>query len=361
MSISSDLKKDGKKSQAELICPLPRETFLSYKEGIELLVNSKINRVSTHQLILSYGTDYDSQEYLDLYKYKAYYRPVANCFGTYDGQFIVEPERIGVATSTFSEEEYMDSRLLCLWVELVHNHDLFGMISQYGLQLGLKPFDLVFACFENCLQSKGKIKEACLNFLEETKGELFKDKSDVSEFYSREENKKKLYAGEGGRNTLFSNYAIFLHSLAGEVISFMVSCLKKLILEKGISIPLEELDELILFNSLKLKGIFTSNAKKVESDNFNFNFIEWCKNLSSPLKEFKLPEPQTIYFFFDEAQVYEREDNFRRHGTDTLGLGRIIAKVHHVDKFLRQSDFHVYESLASGGGEEKDASSRATC
>ena len=71
--------------------------------------------------------------------------------------------------------------------------------------------------------------------------------------------------------------------------------------------------------------------------------------MSSPLKEYKLPETQSIYFFFDKTQVYERTDNFKRHGTDALGLGRIIAKVHQVHKFLRQSEFYTYESLTSDG------------
>ncbi len=346
-SLSEDLKKEGKKSQAELICPLPQETFSSYKKGVQYLVNSKVDRVSSHQLILSYGTDYDSQAYLDLFKYKAYYRAVPNCFGIYDGQFIVEPERIGVATSTFSEEDYLNSRLLALWVELAHNHNLFGMISKYGLSLELEPFDLVLACFDNCLKSDGKIKEACLSFLEETKGELFIEKSDLSNFYSNKEHQKKLYAGEIGRNVLYTNYAQFIHNLAEEVINFMVSCLKALMLEKGISISLEELEELTLFNSLKLKGMFSPKAKVVESGKFNFNLVKWYKSPPSLLKDYKFPESKTIYFFFNETQMYEREDNFRRHGADALGNGRIIAKVHQVDKFLRQSEFYTNEQCTS--------------
>ena len=324
--IFNDLNKEGISVNAELIVPLPKETYRSYLDGVEVLVNSGVERIVSYTLQLNYGTVYKEENYLREFNYETFYRPYVNCGGKYNGQIIVEAEEVGVATATLSFDEYLKIREFSLLLEVLYSHEVFNVVFHYIQSFNLPNYAFLEFCYQKMSEADNCIKKVFYDFVEETKNELFQSKHELMHFFAKEENFIKLRDGIIGRNVISSNSAIILGKYLENIIDFVINCFQIFLSENGKLYEQEEIKDLTDFINMKVRDVFSKNAEPVICNGFKYDISKWLSTKDTPLSSFKEGNKK-IFFYFTAKQMKERIDNFSRYGEDIAGITKMLAKI----------------------------------
>lgn len=336
MYVSLAAQMPDQPKQAELIVPLPMETFSSYLDAVGFLSNAGVDKILTYTLQINMGTDYDSRAYLAANGYETRYRAYANCFGIYGGEVVIEAEEVGVATKVFSEADYYQSRKLAFITELIFNNGLFGEYFKFLSDYGVKPFDFLKRCFECCGAENSPIKPAIADFLEETRKELFPTAAALKTNYAEPGNYQRLLNGEEGRNVLYSHKALVMASKLDELNAFVSDNFFSLVDERGLKVDPQELEEIRRYCAAKLHNILLPDACVEENYTFRFDFLKWLAAEGEGLSKFSVISGVELSFFFDNAQILERTDLFTRYGYDVLGIMKIFARVQNHQRLVRK-------------------------
>jgi hypothetical protein len=72
-------------------------------------------------------------------------------------------------------------------------------------------------------------------------------------------------------------------------------------------------------------------------DSFQHDILGWARGEPGVrLSASYHPEGYTFRFYFDDQQQLERQDSFRRYGTDSHGLAKIMARIPSHERLFRQ-------------------------
>ena len=321
--------------QAELIVPLPKETYNSYLEAIKFLISAGVDKITNHTLQLNMGTPYAEKEYYEKFAYEVYYRPMANCFGKYDGDIVLEVEKVGAATNTLCKKEYLAIREFAFLIELIYNNGIFIEYFHMLKLCRVDAYSFVFFCFQEISQAEEAIQKAFSAFVKETNDELFVSEKKIFDFFQKQENFQHLQDGKLGRNVIFSNKATMLASGLDGLVSFVSQSFYKFIMKENLDISSEEQGDLFLFSKSKLSGIFNSKAPNTLIRTFKYDIIAWEENSSEFLRNYIFDSDVRVMFYFSKSQLDERENMFRMYGDNILGYMEILARVPNFEKMIR--------------------------
>jgi len=337
VQLCETLRDDGQKSIAELILPLPEETYQSYLDGIKFLVDSGVDNITNYTLQLNYGTEYRVNSYLEEYGYETYYRLYASCVGKYNSEIIFEAEKVGIATKTLSKKEYFKLRKLSFLIELVYNNSLFKEIYKILEDYELKKSDFILFLFENIDNINGQMQELIQVFLEETKNELFYTEDEIKDLLSKEANYNKVLNGEIGRNIIYANKADVVLNNLNVLIDFLIDGLIKFLNNKDILNREEykQINNIKRYLSLKLKNVFDSSINDVLVGEFTYDIYEYLNSKNIKLEYFK--KNIKLSFYFNKKQQYERNDYFRLYGN--VGASTMVRKVLNQEKLVRSISY----------------------
>ncbi len=100
---------------AELIFGLPHETKDSYLEGLEFLMQIKVDNTFSHNMIMLNGIEMSRKPERERFQIKTKYRPThASEYGMVDGDFVCEGNEIIMSTASASEEDFWGVRKISL-------------------------------------------------------------------------------------------------------------------------------------------------------------------------------------------------------------------------------------------------------
>lgn len=329
MELCRDVHNKDNLVTSELIQPLPRETYESYMDGVEFLMDSKVDRIINYTLQLNEGTDYTSDSYIDQFSYMRCFRPYTNCYGEYEGEAIVESEAVGVATNTLSFNDYLQIRSMAFFLEVYYNHKIFSEVWRIIDEQGVNRFKFLRSAFDNIGTAPSALIKAVEAFKKETRDELFETQESMFEFFQGG-NLKKLISGEYGRNVIFSNYSEVVALHLREATTYLFDQLT------GACPSTEGLNELHDFTLARAEGVFAPDSETSIEQDLEYDFTAWMDQEERPLAEFRLDSPRTAVLYFDEAQVRLRTFCFNQYGCDTRGLARTVAKVGNFKQLLRK-------------------------
>lgn len=321
---------------AELILPLPNETLKSYFDSNKFLINASVDKIVNYTLQINNGTAYDSPDYLRLHGYKTYFRAYANCFGIYDGETVMEAEEVAISTNTISEDDYFLIRKFAFIIELIYNNSIFIEFFRLLRNYGIEPYEFVYYCFEHTSTSGAEIEKACIDFLAETRAELYSTPEELRKFFRQPANYKRLVAGDLGRNVMFSNKAIVLATMLGSLVDFVAKNFYGYVANNKLDISAHEISDLARFAKCKLDGMLTVGAANKLQASFVHDVPRWLEAGTGPLMNFASDKPIDLVFYFDDKQQNERADNFSRLGSDVLGCMKILARVPNHHKPIRK-------------------------
>lgn len=381
--INQALVQQGRSGMAELIFPLPGETYESFMRGIKTAIEADASKIMSYTLQLLYGTEYKNPAYRREHGYQGKWRMIPLDFGEYEGHRIFDVEEVAVSSNYASFEDYLLIRGFALLTECLYNNYLFWELLRYLQSYGVSAYAWLRAVWDRREQFPLEIRRVFDSFIEETKNELFDSEAELIRFYDRPENYARLVRGEIGGNVIFKHKTRLLTQhrdawmrtitqIASELVlsSFdSASASLGMTLSKGQQSEAparvegsqpetashaervrREFEEVLRYLTHKFHGMLDvhANAEPI-IDTFQHDILTWSRGPSGKrLADSFRHEGYTYRFYFNDQQQLERRDSFRRYGTDPHGLAKIMARIPSHERLFRQVSLAAQMAEAMG-------------
>lgn len=203
--IQDEVRAQGMQSYGELILCLPGETKATALQAMHDLMETGVQRVSAHQLMLLHGAPLSDPESRERFGMQTQFRVVARCLGDYTGEVVAETEELVVETSTFSFQDYLDTRVFHLLLTIYFYEGNFQEVFECVRQHDVKPFDLITRLQARLNEAPPAFQQLIADFVRENEEELF-DTREACEQWVRQ-NYQGLLDGSVGGN-LLSKYSM---------------------------------------------------------------------------------------------------------------------------------------------------------
>lgn len=231
--VTKHLKDKGIRTYSQTILGLPKETLKTHLNGLHQLIDSNIDSFQNFQLILLKGSEIETKETRDKVGFKTKFRLAIRGFGTYGGENIFDIEEVVIETEHLSFDDYINARLHHLAYMLFWSQDWFNDLFLFAQNVGIKNSTCLDAITEAMKSDNGAINRFVLDFIEETKGELFSSPEECLSYCSEDKRFEKLVSGELGDNIMNKFRAIASFLAWPEVCNMVTKVVKRLILTQG--------------------------------------------------------------------------------------------------------------------------------
>jgi len=342
-AIAKELSNQGRPEHAEVIIPLPGETFETHVKGLSELIDTDISRVEVHTLQMLHGTPYaDDKKYLEKYGYQYKSRLVPLDFGKYNNDYVFDYELAGVATKSFSFKDYIESRKLTLIINLCFNGYTFNPIKKYILSNDLRRSDWIKYIYKNMDKFDASINDIFESFVSESKSELWDSEEELINNYSNEQNYQKLVKGEAGGNVTYKHMAWIFAEKSQILIDDICEFSKKFIkssakITDSIDDEMNEIKKYIkCITSDSFK--FTNSLEVNKKFKFKYDILSWLKTGDKiKLKDFYNKDSLIINFEYDQDQLDVKRDAINRYGNNMSGTVKLIQRVGGIHRFHRKA------------------------
>lgn len=338
--IAQRMEEKGRARIAELIVPLPLETFTGYMDGIKKLIGIGANSIISYTLALSKGTVYTGNDFKSRYGYEGKFRLIPNDFGTYGGKRIFDYEEVATFSNSFTFDEYLEIRKLALVTELLFNNSIFSELARLLQENRSNIFELLKSTLDHLAEAPESVRAVFESFTSETTGELKDTEEQLIEFYSDDNNYRKALEGLAGGNIIYKHKGLIMVATMSDWIGYVTQCASRLVSQNqpGACHPEcdPRVDAVMSFIAAKLHGLFEPEMTDKEIvKTIPYNVLAWLDTPEGPNIS-AYAEDTTFRFYYDAGQILERNDLFSRYSTDISGLSKIMARLMSLDRIFRK-------------------------
>ena len=203
--IQKEVHAQGMQSYGELILSMPGETKQSFLQAVHDLLETGVDRISAHQLMLLHGAPLANPDQRSKFGFRTRFRVVARNIGNYTGQPVIETEEMVIGTPTFSDADYYETRIFHLLLTIYYYEGNFEEAFRYARERGIKPFDLMLRMQAMLDRAPAACRNLMADFRRESEEELF-DTPEACVAWATE-HFDQLVSGELGGN-LLSKYSM---------------------------------------------------------------------------------------------------------------------------------------------------------
>lgn len=334
------LSKNGMSQYAELIAPLPQETYDSYMKGAERLIKLGAKMVVTHTLQINNGTIYKNDDFKKRYGYEGKFRLLSYDFGTYEGERVFDYEEVGTFNKTLKLDEYYKIRKFALVMDLLINNDILQEMFLFLGEKGVAKFDFLRYVLDNLDKAGQEVRSVFNSFVSDTMAEIKEAEQDLLDFYSTDQNYERVGRGEIGGSIIFKHKGIMFRRHTKEWLDYVFDCVKKVLNDgDGVSALSDEIGDIKSFIFGKLFGLFALERSPDDVIiSSRHDLLRWLyKERYGRLEDFKMSgKKRKMRFYFDEQQKSERIDLFARYGSDISGIAQILARIPPLERLYRK-------------------------
>ncbi len=335
--INKKIKKEGRPTSGELIIGLPGESKETFIKGACDVIDSGVQRLTIYTLMMLYGTEFKDPGYRERFKMKGKWRIIPLNIGEYDGEKVFDYEEVCIQNKNMSFDDYIYIRKFALITESIFNNRIFEVFFHYAAAEGIKKSEFIFNIMENIDKAPKKVSQIFNDFVKETKNELWDSEEEMVNYYKKDENYQKLVRGEAGGNLIYKYKSRNIVEAMNDWTKYLTSLIKEMTLDKNIKLNMSEKDIKLKNQEIESLGMYQKNVtwKFLENSTddvlkmkSNYDFQSWLKNIDNvPLNKYKLTNPVYYYFAYTERQKAEKQDAFRRWGSDINGLSKIVVRI----------------------------------
>lgn len=193
------LKKTGENSATELILSLPGETKESFLLTLKEVLNSGVQDVVILTLMNLKGTPISTPEFARRYGHIIRHRVVPRQFSRIGGKKILDTEEVVVGTHTMPFDDYLELRGITFTVNSFFNSAELIPLKRLLIEFNIDLSAWLFGIHNNLAQCAA-LKCLYDSFIQDTKDELFIDRTNLLAFFEKEENFAALCSGKFGDN-----------------------------------------------------------------------------------------------------------------------------------------------------------------
>ncbi len=225
--MSDELQDEGVGFFSELIAGLPEQTFEGHIDDIKTLMGFGAN-IYNYGLRLLFGTPMSSDESREKYVRKSGWRLQVDAFGIYEGEPVFEGEEMVLETSTMSETEMHDLRLIHFLLQYMWGKRYFLDYVHLFRVYGIEPMDVILATARALRASASQenpspVGKVFQGYQRDHELEKFPTYRDMCDYWLQSKSLDRLRSGDAGKlnsfhalNLLFvlDDFMIFLNDLA---------------------------------------------------------------------------------------------------------------------------------------------------
>ena len=343
LEVQSKLKEidPNYNSQAEMIIPLPGETKETFFAGVGRLVNAGVSKVEVYTLMMLEGTELNTEEIRRSSSYTVKWRIIPRSYSEFESVKCIETEEVGVATKDMPFEDYISCRKLSLVLQCIYNSQSFVEIIRFLEEKDIDIFDWINRCHGNIEDYRG-MASVVKSFINETVSELWDTEEEMLNFYSKDNNFRKLLDGEHGANLLQKYWVEGVIYNFEQLTDFVIEMTKELLSERNIfnEVTKIELDALRTWTLVKRADVFTvSVGSKYRLFDLSHDIQGWMQDDSGKtLEHFQFESTAAFNATLSSTVQTSLEELRQRFGTDHQAMGKISTRIN-AKNFEREIRF----------------------
>jgi hypothetical protein len=323
----------GLRSNSDLILGLPGETLETHLAASYKLLDSGISQVTNFQLMLLKGSELETLESRQSFRFESRFRVLPKNFGILGGEKVFDVEEIVVATDTLSFDDYVECRKRALISTAFWRDDLFEDVVIFLGGFGIRRSECWKALLPALEKSTGRARRFLDDFVRETIGELFPTRQSCIEYYSQEENFQRLLRGEIGDNLMHKYHALAVFHLWSDICDVAMGAFKELLYNKHAANEIPEIDSFWsnLHRFVKLKhahGHAESEILAHGEDEFEFDIRAWLGDkMPATLSAYSFSSPKRFEFRLTPEAHDGLKSALEVWSTDIRGLTKLVTRI----------------------------------
>lgn len=331
----------GANSYSEVILCLPGDTKKSHFKSMCDMIDTGINIVRSHQLIMLPGTILASDGSRKKFEMTTRFRVYPRCFGkysVYNATFnCYEIEEICVSNNTMSYQDYLDCRLFDLTVEIFYNSSVFNELFKFMELKGIKTSKIIRKIHDRVFKKSSSLYDLYTNFLKVGDENTFENLDKFENFLNMPDTFLKYSQEKFGINEQLNCRAIAFFERMEELHRIIYAVAKEMISEKQNNIDIPYLKELYAFSLTRKNNLITFDQNVTKSFSYDFIGLMSCKFNADPIN-FKMNQNIDIRITHTCTQKELLDKYIKQYGSSISGLGLILSRSH-IDKFYRTVSF----------------------
>ena len=323
-------KKNSTKTYTDLMIALPGDTKEKHFESLRWAIDSNVRSIRMHQSIMLVGTDMASKETRKKYDLKTKFRTVPGAVGNYEilgkKHPVAEIEEIIIGSNTLSQKDYIDCRVMDLFIQTFYNNYLFEEVFALLKSLAVSTFDCMLYIKNHPELYSNSVKEIIKDFISATIDDLYNSLEEAQQSVLTPEIMVKYIEGKLGYNELLEN-TVRLFNKFDDSRDLMFNAAKGTLKEKDLFTSEIEnyLVELERFVSIR-KNDPLVDIGSVKSSTFYYDF-EAIRENSYQINPNSIPllkTPLRFDFFHDQEQQKYISNQVKMYSAQAEGMGRLL-------------------------------------
>ena len=342
-AIQQELHAQGMQSYGELILSMPGETKESFMHAVRDLLETGVQRISAHQLMLLHGAPLANPDQREKHGFRTRFRVVARNIGDYTGEPVIETEEMVIATPLFSTEDYYETRIFHLLLTIYFYEGNYEEAFQFARSHGIKPYDLVVRLQQRLAQAPEALRKVVADFRAESEAELFDTPEECVAWAKA--NFPRLVSGELGGNLLSKYSMLGRFYVTPEAISFLESTIREMMGTACTSESAAALRSVASYLHAVLLHVPMEAALDATPVWTSRHDLEsWHQDGAvRPLETYRLPEEQSVATRMDPEKKAAILTRIRTFGEHPSGLGKFTRTMFARD--LRREIARVSQPL----------------
>jgi radical SAM superfamily enzyme YgiQ (UPF0313 family) len=319
--IQKEVHAQGLQSYGELILSMPGETKQSFMEAVRQLLDTGVDRISAHQLMLLHGAPLANPDQRERFGFRTKFRVVARNIGNYTGQPVIETEEMVIANPSFTEADYYDTRIFHLLLTIYYYEGNFEEAFSYARERGVMPFDIIVRMQEQLSAAPEAFRRMMTDFRRESEEELF-DTREACDAWATE-HFSGLVSGELGGNLLSKYSMLGRFYITPAAVDFLAETIASCLGLAGEHASNELSAVMSYLRAVLLHTPFAETLETRPEWVTEYDVEAWhAGRASRPLADYRLPTPATLETELAPDKKANILTRIRTFGEHPAGLGK---------------------------------------
>ena len=211
IEFGNSLSRDAT-TYSEIILAMPGDSKEKHYTSLRFGVDNKVNSMRMYQAMLLVGTEMASQKCRQDYGLITRFRTIPGCVGMYrffgEDHPVAEIEEIIVGNNTMPVEDYLECRVMNLFVETFYNNALFEEVFNLLWTMNVSAFDFLLYIKDRRQLYTPRIQQIIEGFVYLTGKDLYLTREEAEQVVLTPEVIGRYVGGELGINELLVHKAL---------------------------------------------------------------------------------------------------------------------------------------------------------
>ena len=323
----------GLRANSDLILGLPGESLQTHLVALRKLLDSGIDQMHNFQAMMLKGSEMETLQSRRQFCFDTRFRVLPKNFGVYGEEKVFDIEEIIIATDTLPFDDYLTARKYHVVSSVFWNDSWFDAVVRFAKSRGIKSSEWWEAMLPAMESGGPAVRKFLDDFVAETTNELFPSREACIEFYSREENFRRLRNGEVGDNLMYKYRAIASFHLWREICQVAMDETRRLLEQRGLTAPIPEFDGFWSDFHRYVEGRHACGQTAEEilqpvRHVLQYDIGQWLSDghPANPAP-YRLAQPALFEFRLSEEDAHELQAALNVWGTELKSLSKMITRI----------------------------------